>query len=1044
MPGPFFPSFRSIRFTALLCLLATAPLSGLLAQQPVYKVDINQTGRPLAETNEVGYTPFEVPANTLDTATLVLNPATGLKISFIRKGGRGTKLSSNWFKNGIITPNFARLTCDGIRVHDGNDGAQIEVRISGLPAGRHSIMTYHNQVDNLLDANISPMDVYVNGVKEVTGLKASFRKYLKSEVPITYLYADAIPGQDVVLLFAADTLAGPSFRNVIINAIELNTPNAVNQARQPYPAHGDRHTDADAGNITLSWTNAPNAVASEVYYGFDSTSVDNATHSSPLYKGHQTHTTLAAGSQYSMDTYYWRVDQVDANGYVTRGNVWYYQPRQLAFRDAEGYGRFAHGGRGGKVVYVTNLNDAGSGSLREAVTNNIGPRTILFAVSGIITLKSRLVVSQNNITIAGQSAPGKGICIRSAPFGSGGNDLIIRHMRVRLGSGPTYDGMGMQGDHCIIDNSSISWTIDEAFSSRGAKNITLQRTLISEALNVAGHQNYPAGKGHGYAATISGYNGSFHHNLLAHNEGRNWSMGGALDGLAYYSGKLDIRNNVVYNWGNRTTDGGSYQVNFVNNYYKPGPATRHFYALTANHEGVGLGTQSYYVAGNVMPGRFDENNQDAGKRIVITNNAIVNWETWVNTPFFESYVNTQSAREAYKRVLSNVGANQPVFDDHDKRMVRETRDSTYTYVGSYTGIKGLIDSHTDAGGWEDYPAVKRAADWDSDLDGLPDWWERERGFNPYSAPNDFSDANNDADHDGYTQLEDYLEWMGGAHYFIAPGVPVEIDLSALASGFTNAPNFMLSKVTNGSAMLTTTSSNNSTNGTSGATGTTALTKVMFTPAAEGLAAFTFTVTDADGSTMERTVNLEVNATLAALPVRLLSFKANRENPATVALSWSTAQESNNSHFDVQRSFSATGPFTTIATMQSKATDGHSNHQLDYSLTDANDAASTTWYRLVQKDLDGRSSLSPVAIVKGTNRDFKVWPTPNNGRFHIAAPATRQQLVARLFAVDGKPVSTTRLHNGNVTTIQVANKGVYVLKISVTGGEELLTQLIVTK
>src|SRR5690606_24523908 len=191
------------------------------------------------------------------------------------------------------------------------------------------------------------------------------------------------------------------------------------------------------------------------------------------------------------------------------------------------------------VVYVDNLNDSGPGSLREAVTNNVGPRTIVFNVGGIIQLKSRLVLTDRYVTIAGQTAPGKGICIRSAPFGIGADDAIVRFIRLRLGGGRTADGMGMNGDHSIMDHCSISWTIDEAFSSRGAKNITLQRTLISEALNAAGHKNYPEGTEHGYAATIGGVKGSFHHNLLAHNNGRNWSMGGQLDANNNLSGWLD-------------------------------------------------------------------------------------------------------------------------------------------------------------------------------------------------------------------------------------------------------------------------------------------------------------------------------------------------------------------------------------------------------------------------------------------------------------------------------------------------------------------------
>jgi len=207
--------------------------------------------------------------------------------------------------------------------------------------------------------------------------------------------------------------------------------------------------------------------------------------------------------------------------------------KSLAFPTAEGYGRFAQGGRGGRVLHVINLNDSGPGSLRAAVETD-GPRTVVFDVSGLITLESRLIIRKTNseLTIAGQTAPGKGICLRKYNMGMlGATNVIVRYIRVRPGnlSGMTLDGMGMaSSDQCIIDHCSISWTLDESFSSRGGRNITLQRTLISEALNEAGHKKYPPGTQHGYAASIGGDIGSFHHNLLAHCAGRNWSLAGGL------------------------------------------------------------------------------------------------------------------------------------------------------------------------------------------------------------------------------------------------------------------------------------------------------------------------------------------------------------------------------------------------------------------------------------------------------------------------------------------------------------------------------------
>jgi len=438
--------------------------------------------------------------------------------------------------------------------------------------------------------------------------------------------------------------------------------------------------------------------------------------------------------------------------------------RQLAFPSAEGYGRFALGGRGGRVIAVTNLADSGPGTLRAAVEAD-GPRTVVFDVSGLITLESRLVIKRPNLTIAGQTAPGEGICVRKYNVGMlGGTNVIVRYLRVRPGnlSGTTLDGMGMaSSEDCIIDHCSISWTLDESFSSRGGKNITLQRTLISEALNEAGHKKYPAGTQHGYAASIGGDIGSFHHNLLAHCAGRNWSLAGGLEKkTSTYAGRLDLRNNVVYNWKSRTTDGGAHEVNFVNNFYKPGPATKFFFALNAQYGGF-PGTQQYFFDGNVMPGYFGLTNQQAGRKATTERGGSLptNYSPWVMQPFFESHVKTQTAAEAFTNVLANVGCNFPKLDEHDQRVIAETRAGAAKYKGSKTGLPGLPDSQDDVGGWDNYPEVHRAADWDTDHDGMPDGWEKAHGLNP----KDPADGNADLNGDGYTNLEKYLNSLVGEY-----------------------------------------------------------------------------------------------------------------------------------------------------------------------------------------------------------------------------------------------------------------------------------------
>jgi hypothetical protein len=535
-----------------------------------------------------------------------------------------------------------------------------------------------------------------------------------------------------------------------------------------------------------------------------------------------------------MLTYYWRVDELH-DGEVTKGDVWTFRPAQLAFPGAQGYGRFARGGRGGRVVEVTNLNDSGPGSLRAAVTDDIGPRTIVFAVSGLITLQSRLNLNDPFITIAGQTAPGKGICIRRATLGVTGNDDVIRFVRIRLGKeNVSYGGMGLTGcDHSIIDHCSISWTMDEAFSSRGAKNITLQRTLISEALNVAGHHNYPPGTAHGYAASIGGDVGSFNYNLLADCYGRNWSLAGGVNGDGYYTGLLDIRDNVVYNWGTRATDGGAHEVNFVNNYYKPGPGTTFFYAFNAQHEGYGGGMQRCYFKGNVMPGHFNEKTERRGRE---STKLHVIYRTFVDSAFFPPHVRTVSAENAYVNVLSDVGCNEPTLDDHDIRMINETLKGTTSVTGSVSGKKGFPDNEADAGGYENYPEVHRPESWDSDHDGLPDWWEEIHGLNPHSPKGDFSDANADKDKDGFTNLDDYLAWMADPHYLSPEGGAVTIDLHRLARGYAGNASFHIDGAKNGTVKIS-----------SG--------QAVFTPVAKGAGSFTFTVKDDQGDAMTRQVNI---------------------------------------------------------------------------------------------------------------------------------------------------------------------------------------------
>ena len=708
---------------------------------------------------------------------------------------------ANWWKDGCN--NYSALTSDCVAVYgydsDGNtpqltsESATMNITISGLAGGTHSLLIYMNVTDGSI-TSVAPIDISVDGTTVLTDVEMSSRATTASAGGQVYINFEVTEGEDVVVSLTSVPEDGITYgtSGVFVNALVFDRPNPKTTALDPYPENEDMHVDADDGTLTMTWTAATSAVTHHVYIGTsesDMTLVLSTSDAEYAASGLSTH-----------NTYYWRVDEEDADGNVYEGEVWTFRPRRLAFPGAEGYGRYAIGGRGGSVYHVTSLDDDPDdpqpGTFRYGAKSLTGPRTIVFDVSGIIYLKDRLSIGDSCITIAGQTAPGKGILFRGAPIGAGGSDAVVRFVRMLRGYhnddeddiNRGLDGLGLAGaNHSIMDHCSVGWTIDEAFSSRNCKNITLQRTLISEALNIANHPNYSSGTAHGYAATIGGDTGSYHHNLLVHNSGRNWSMSGGLDGSGAYAGYHDMFNNVCYNWRSRTTDGGTHEGQFVNNYYKMGPASTKKLLITADLEGTGTGTQSYYVSGNIRENTDGTKTTDAYEdtyNYTVSNGQVLDWDVFVDEPFFESYATIETAELAYKTVLSDAGANQPVLDDHDTRIFEETLAGTYTYVGSVSGYYGIIDRETDAGGYEDYPEEARADDFDTDQDGMPDWWEYVKGLNV-----DYADNNSDDDGDGYTALEEYLNWLAEPHYTLYAGTKTEIDLAELFRGFTNDPYY---------------------------------------------------------------------------------------------------------------------------------------------------------------------------------------------------------------------------------------------------------------
>ncbi|TWT91031.1 hypothetical protein Mal64_14300 [Pseudobythopirellula maris] len=712
-----------------LSLLAVLAIASDLPAQPLRYDLSGKTGRRDAESYD--WREWEI-----KSAETVSQQADGLSVSL---RGVGAPLEGFLNKAGLVTG--GTLVSDGVTCQ----GEAIEITLTGLAAGKHSLATFHNQ-----PSGDSPSEFVLAAGDTKSTVKPANDAKINADAATAYVEFEATEGEPAVVRLTGEGL--------VLNGVEIDGSNPALRAALPTPTHGDGHADADEGTVALSWRPVAGATGYQVRHAaaLDADEAEQNLATAPAVETTEPSLELSVEKN-SLLSHAWRVDTVGADGAVTPGESWTFRTRSLAFPGAEGYGRFARGGRGGRVIKVTNLNDNGPGSFRAAVEAE-GPRTVVFDVSGRIVLNDRLIIRNGDLTIAGQTAPGMGVCVSNFNLGAiGAEDLVVRYLRVRPGdtSGKTLDGMGLAScDHSIVDHCSISWSHDEAFSSRGALNITLQRTLISEALNIAGHKKYGEGSAHGFAASIGGDRGSFHHNLLAHCAGRNWSLAGGTDQANRHRGQLDLRNNVVYNWDYRTTDGGARLVQFVNNYYKSGPASRIKYYLKPQYENPSFGPQQYYVEGNVMEGVTGPEGP-TGELVGMRVQGSQPEPVTLPEPFFEHHVTTTSAEQAYDDVLGDVGCNYPKLDEHDQRVIRETRTGTATYVGSKSGKPGLPDSQKDVGGWDDYPEVHRDADFDSDNDGMPNEWELASGLDP----NDAADGPLDSNGDGYTNLEAFLNGL---------------------------------------------------------------------------------------------------------------------------------------------------------------------------------------------------------------------------------------------------------------------------------------------
>ena len=447
----------------------------------------------------------------------------------------------------------------------------------------------------------------------------------------------------------------------------------------------------------------------------------------------------------------------------------------LAFPGAEGGGMYTTGGRGGKVIHVTTLADSGTGSLRAALSES-GARTIVFDVAGLIELNSTLNISRGDVTIAGQTAPGDGICIKNFSTRVNADNVIIRFVRFRMGDEKKTEDDAIWGRYhknIILDHCSMSWSTDECSSFYANVNFTMQWCILTESLCNSVH-----GKGaHGYGGIWGGKNVSFHHNLLANHKSRNPRFDHPEiydNNLSTHRGNVDYRCNVVYNWGDNSSYGGEGAwFNMVNNYYKPGPASKDKkYFLDANgiygSSGTNYGYPELYLSGNIHTKYSDITSDnltgvywhDHKTNTPPDNGKLKSSPMSLKGPSSEDiYTTTHSATDAFARICTSAGASLK-RDAVDQRACGDAQSGTATYKDGGNGSKnGIIDTQSAVGGWPSYgaDAAALAKVADADKDGMPDWFEDQFGLKKADA----SDGNaKTLDHkQRYTNLEMYLHYL---------------------------------------------------------------------------------------------------------------------------------------------------------------------------------------------------------------------------------------------------------------------------------------------
>lgn len=414
--------------------------------------------------------------------------------------------------------------------------------------------------------------------------------------------------------------------------------------------------------------------------------------------------------------------------------------KTISFPGAEGFGRFTTGGRGGKVLFVTKLSDDGSeGTLRYALEQK-GAKYIVFKTAGTIYLESPLRIKEGNVTIAGQTAPGDGITVANYETFVAADNVIIRYMRFRMGDQKRFEGDALGArfiKNLIVDHCSMSWSTDETVSIYVNENTTLQWCVIAESLRNSAHQ-----KGaHGYGGIAGGKFASFHHNIYANHDSRNPRLGEYAGSKFALTDLTDFRNNVIYNWGHNNIYGGEgMNVNIVNNYFKPGPATLTKKRIVAIDKNEKPETEvyniwgKYYISGNVSEGNPEVTADNWEKGVFNQMKSSYNLteadknSIKINQPHdIQNNVKTDSPKDAYNKILQ-IGGASLVRDAVDLRVLKDVKNGTFTYEGSLGSKNGIIDSQKDVGGFPELKMGKIPVD--SDNDGMPDEWEIKNNLNP--------------------------------------------------------------------------------------------------------------------------------------------------------------------------------------------------------------------------------------------------------------------------------------------------------------------------